>query len=151
MTHDESVKDPRIWAKISVDYFDNPKIDVLSDTAQLLHLSLILRAKQQRLGGKLSARSCEARGRAALKELVDGGLLIKAEARTYKLHDYEKHQTEVDPQRLSEERSKAGSRGGHTKNHARRFVYDEMCEHCQSDFNRSEEWLQDPRLTLKTA
>jgi len=122
-------KDRRLWAKIDVDYFDNAKIDTLSDSAQLLHLGLILKAKKQGKGGVMSARTCKARGDGPLKELVDGGLIHKVDARTYQLHDYGKHQT--DTAELSEKRAKVGRRGAHVTNHEKRRVYVEACEHCQ--------------------
>ena len=141
-----------LWAKLDVDYLDNPKIEALSDAGLRLHLSLILKAKKQGLAGVLAANACTRYGDAALKELLDGGLLHRIDAKRYQLHDYGDHQT--DPEKdaqTSQHRSEAGSRGGHTKNHARRFIYDEGCDHCQDDAARSEDWLKDPRLTLKAA
>ncbi|SEB29086.1 hypothetical protein SAMN04489745_0047 [Arthrobacter woluwensis] len=70
-----SAPDKRLWAKVSVDYFDNPKIEFLTDSAQLLHLQLILKAKAQGRGGMLAERACKVRGAAPFKELVDAGLL----------------------------------------------------------------------------
>lgn len=137
-----------IWAKLSVNYFDHPKIDALTDPAQLLHVSLILLAKKQQLGGVLSARACKKRGDGPLKELVDVGLLHKIDARSYQLHDYQKHQSDQD---ISEKRAKNGARGGHTKNHVNRGRYDEGCEHCQNDAANGEAWLQKPGLTLVPA
>ena len=139
-------RDRRIWAKIDVDYFDNPKIDALSDAAQLLHMSLILKAKKQRLGGVLSARTCKVRGDSPLRELVDGDLLHKIDARSYQLHDYGKHQT--DEAELSRKRTASGGRGGHVKNHVNRVRYSEDCEHCQKDAADDADWLKKPGLTL---
>lgn len=137
-------KDRRLWAKIDVDYFDNAKIDELSDAAQLLHLGLILKAKKQGKGGVLSSRTCKARGDSALRELVDGGLIHKLDGRTYQLHDYAKHQSDsVD---LSEKRSKVGRRGAHVTNHEKRRIYVEMCEHCQQAAVDGEEWLKQAEL-----
>lgn len=137
-------KDRRLWAKIDVDYFDNAKIDTLSDSAQLLHLGLILKAKKQQKGGVMSARTCKARGDAALKELVDGGLIHKVDARTYQLHDYGKHQ--VDAVELSEKRAKVGRRGAHVTNHEKRRIYVEACDHCQQAAVDGEEWLKHAEL-----
>ena len=39
VTIEPEEKDRRLWAKIDVDYFDNLKIDELSDTAPLLLLT----------------------------------------------------------------------------------------------------------------
>lgn len=137
-------KDRRLWAKVDVDYFDNPKIDELSDSAQLLHLSLILKAKKQQKGGVMSTRTCKARGDGPLRELVDGGLIHKVDARTYQLHDYGKHQTDaVD---LSEKRAKVGRRGAHVTNHEKRRMYVEACEHCQQAAVDGEKWLKDAEL-----
>lgn len=137
-------KDRRLWAKIDVDYFDNRKIDELSDAAQLLHLSLILKAKKQQKGGVMSARTCKARGDAALRELVDGDLIHKIDARTYQLHDYGKHQSDaVD---LSEKRSRVGRRGAHVTNHEKRRIYVDKCEHCQQAAVDGEKWLKDAEL-----
>ncbi|GAA5229236.1 hypothetical protein [Arthrobacter cryoconiti] len=137
-------KDRRFWAKIDVDYFDNSKIDELSDAGQLLHLGLILKAKKQQKGGVLSARLCKARGDAALKELMDGDLIHKMDARTYQLHDYGKHQT--DDANISETRSKIGQKGAHKTNHENRQIYVEICGHCQQAASDGEEWLKHAEL-----
>lgn len=141
---DPEDKDRRFWAKLDVDYFDNPKIDALSDAGQLLHVGLILKAKKQQKGGVMSARLCKARGDAALKELIDGDLLHKIDARTYQLHDYQKHQT--DDGGLSEKRSKVGKRGAHVTNHEKRLKYVDACEHCQQAAVDGEKWLKDAEL-----
>lgn len=133
-------KDRRLWAKIDVDYFDNPKIDELSDAAQLLHLGLILKAKKQQKGGVLSARLCKARGDGALRELVDCNLVHKIDARSYQLHDYGKHQT--DNEKLSKTRSEVGKRGAHVTNHEKRQIYVESCLHCQDAAVANESWLK---------
>lgn len=137
-------KDRRLWAKIDVDYFDNAKIDALSDSAQLLHLGLILKAKKQGKGGVMSARTCKARGDAALKELVDGDLIHKIDARTYQLHDYRKHQS--DTVELSEKRATVGRRGAHVTNHEKRRIYVEACDHCQQAAVDGAEWLKHAEL-----
>ena len=137
-------KDRRLWAKIDVDYFDNGKIDGLSDSAILLHLALILKAKKQQQGGVLSARTCKVRGESTLKELIDGDLLHKIDARSYQLHDYEKHQT--DKPALSSKRAEVGRRGAHVTNHEKRQIYVEMCEHCQKAATDGEEWLKHAEL-----
>lgn len=137
-------KDRRLWAKLDVDYFDNPKIDELSDAGQLLHVGLILKAKKQQKGGVLSARLCKARGEAALKELVDGDLIHRIDARTYQLHDYAKHQT--DNEKLSKTRSDVGRFGAHRTNHEKRLKYAENCEHCAKAAANGEKWLKDAEL-----
>jgi hypothetical protein len=137
-------KDRRLWAKVDVDYFDNPKIDVLSDSAQLLHLGLMLKAKKQQKGGVMSTRTCKARGDGPLKELVEGNLLHKIDARSYQLHDYGKHQS--DAVELSEKRAKVGRRGAHVTNHEKRLIYVEACEHCQQAAVDGEKWLKDAEL-----
>jgi hypothetical protein len=137
-------KDRRLWAKLDVDYFDNPKIDELSDAAQLLHVGLILKAKKQQKGGVLSARLCKARGDAALRELLDGNLIHKIDARSYQLHDYVKHQT--DNEKLSKTRSDVGRFGAHKTNHEKRLKYVEKCEHCQQAAVDGEKWLKDAEL-----
>lgn len=136
--------DRRLWAKIDVDYFDNRKIDELSDSAQLLHLGLILKAKKQQKGGVLSARTCKARGDAVLRELIDGDLIHKIDARTYQLHDYRKHQT--DNEKLSQTRSEVGRFGAHKTNHEKRLKYVEKCEHCQQAAVNGESWLKQAEL-----
>jgi len=141
---DPEEKDRRFWAKLDVDYFDNPKIDALSDAAQLLHVGLILKAKKQQKGGIISTRLCKARGDAALKELIDGDLLHKIDARTYQLHDYQKHQT--DAADLSEKRANIGRRGAHVTNHEKRLKYVDACEHCQKAATEGEKWLKDAEL-----
>lgn len=137
-------KDRRLWAKLDVDYFDNPKIDELSDSAQLLHVGLILKAKKQQKGGVLSARLCKARGDGALRELIAGDLLHKIDARSYQLHDYRKHQS--DSADLSEKRSQIGRRGAHVTNHEKRGIYVEKCEHCQQAAADGEKWLKHAEL-----
>ncbi len=83
-------RDARPWIKLSLDYFDNPKIDALSDNAQLLHLQLMLRTARQKKDGEVTVRAAKARGETAFKELVSAGLLIKEDPRTYRIHDYDK-------------------------------------------------------------
>lgn len=143
--------DPRLWAKISVDYFDNPKIEALSDAAQLLHLSLILKAKAQQTGGVLTVRACKARGDRAFRELVKAGLLEDVGERSYRIHDYEKHQNDHGAEEISVKRAAAGGRGAHTTNHVKRLVYDESCPHCQRDSVDGADWLRHPDLTVKAA
>lgn len=145
---DEQDKDARPWIKLSLDYFENPKIDALSDTAQLLHLQLMLRTARQQKDGEVALRAAKARGESAFKELVAGGLLDKVDARTYRIHDYGKHQT---LKKIITERKRAGERGGHVKNHANRFIYDDLCSHCQDDAAGNLDWLKDPRVTQKEA
>ncbi|MBG6085841.1 hypothetical protein [Zhihengliuella flava] len=144
-------KDGRPYIKISLDYLDNPKIDALSDTAILLHLSLLLRAGQQKRDGIVSTRACKTRGDKPFKELVTQGLLHKIDNMTYQLHDYVKHQTEAQVIKNKHEvRQSAGARGGHVKNHINRLIYDEACQHCNNDFETKADWLQHPDLTAKT-
>lgn len=139
-----------LWAKLDVDYLDNPKIEALSDAGLRLHLSLILKAKKQGLGGVLAASACGRYGPEALQEILDGGLLHRLDGKRYQLHDYDDHQTDPEKDaKLVQERSQAGARGGHMKNHARRHLYDEACDHCQTDAAHDAEWLRDPRVTLK--
>lgn len=138
--------DRRLWAKISVDYFDNPKIEALSDTAQLLHLGLILKSKAQRTSGVVALRACKGRGDKAFRELVKAGLLEKADDRTYRIHDYEKHQNDQAKEEISVKRAAAGGRGAHTTNHVKRLVYVESCSHCQQDSVDGADWLKHPDL-----
>lgn len=139
-------KDERPYIKLSLDYLDNPKIDALSDSAILLHLSLLLRAGQQKKDGAVSTRACKARGESPFKELVKQGLIHKVDNLTYQLHDYVKHQTEA---KIIEARKAAGGRGGHTKNHVKRFIYDDTCQHCNDDFEANMGWLKHPELVAK--
>lgn len=143
-------KDERPFIKVTLDYLDNPKIDALSDAGIVLHLSLMLRAAKNNLAahkgvksplidGKLSARSCEARGKPVLKELIDQGLLRKLNPTTYELHDYVKHQTALG---IIQKRATSGARGGHTTNHEKRFKFVESCEHCAQAFQNQESWLE---------
>lgn len=149
-------KDERPFIKITLDYLDNPKIDALSDAGIVLHLSLMLRAAKNNLAahkgtksplvdGKLSARSCETRGKPVLKELIDQGLLRKLSPTTYELHDYVKHQTALG---IIQKRSAAGAVGGHRKNHEKQHKFVDTCEHCQTAFEKNEEWLKHPELTV---
>lgn len=150
-----SGKDDRPFIKLTLDYLDNPKIDALSDAGIVLHLSLMLRAAKNNLAshkgaksplidGRLSARSCEARGKPVLKELIDQGLLRKINTTTYELHDYVKHQTALG---IIQKKSAAGSQGGHTTNHKNRHKFVDTCKYCQTDFENNEEWLKHPELT----
>lgn len=138
-----SDKDERPWIKLALDYFDNPKIDALSDTAQLMHIQLIMRAARMQSDGNVSVRAAKARGDAAFKELVAGGLLLKVDANTYRIHDYLKHQTTADKiAEKAQKRAFAGSLGGHKKNHENRLKFDESCEHCRNAFQSGAEWLK---------
>lgn len=137
-----SDKDERPWIKLALDYFDNPKIDALSDTGQLLHIQLIMRAARMQSDGAVSARAGKARGDAAFKELVTGGLLVKVDATTYRIHDYLKHQTTAEKiAERTKKKSSAGSLGGHKKNHENRHKFLDSCEHCRNDFQNGAEWL----------
>jgi DNA-directed RNA polymerase subunit RPC12/RpoP len=80
-------KDERPFIKITLDYLDNPKIDALSDSGIILHLSLILKAGHQQRDGLVSSRLCVARGAGPLEELVTGGLLARIDELTYQLLD----------------------------------------------------------------
>jgi hypothetical protein len=139
-------KDERPWIKLSLDYFENPKIDALSDAGQLLHLNLILRSARNKTDGVVTLRACKGRGDAPFKELVRQGLLDKKDTQTYLIHDYEKHQT---LSRIIAKRTAAGSRGGHGKNHVLRHIFVESCEHCQFDVQNDEEWLHHEDLVTK--
>lgn len=140
--------DRRLWIKLSVDYFENAKIDALSDAAQLLHIGLIMRSFKQKKGGIVTTRACKMRGEGPFKELIAEELLIKVNSSTYRVHDYEKHQSSPD---IVEARKRAGGRGGHTKNHVNRYIYDENCSHCQDDAVGNEDWLRHPNVTQKGA
>ena len=142
-------KDERPFIKITHDYLDNPKIDALSDSGIILHLSLMLRAAKNNLAahggtksplidGKLSARSCEVRGKPVLKELITQGLIRKVSPTTYELHDYVKHQTALG---IIQKRTTAGALGGHKKNHEKRFVFQPLCINCQNAVKAGESWL----------
>lgn len=132
-------RDERPWIKLTLDYFDNPKVDVLSDTAQLLHIQLIMRAAKMTSDGIVSVRAAKARGDAAFKELVAGKLLVKLDATTYRIHDYSKHQTASEKVNA---KAKAGALGGHRKNHEKRLIFVENCELCKNAFQNGESWLE---------
>lgn len=144
-------RDERPWIKLSLDYFENPKIDILSDSAQLLHLSLILRSARQRTDGIVTARACQARGAAPFRELVKHGRLVKNSDGTYTIHDYVKHQTDADTIAAKvRQRAVSGSRGGHKKNHENRFIFSVSCEHCQKAVQNGESWLEHAEPAPKT-
>ncbi|NKG21071.1 hypothetical protein [Paeniglutamicibacter terrestris] len=138
--------DRRLWIKLSVDYFDNPKIDNLTDSAQLLHIGLIMRSFKQKKSGTVTARACKIRGDGPFRELVAEGLLIKVDSGTYRVHDYEKHQSSPD---VIAKRKTAGARGGHTTNHVNRLIYDESCAYCQDDAVGNLDWIKDPNVVEK--
>ncbi|SEC53945.1 hypothetical protein [Arthrobacter woluwensis] len=142
-----SAPDKRLWAKVSVDYFDNPKIEFLTDSAQLLHLQLILKAKAQGRGGMLAERACKVRGAAPFKELVDAGLLDRKGPQKWAIHDYEKHQTE--PENLTENRASAGARGNHVRHHENKRVFDGACTHCKTAADKGEQWVTHPETVPK--
>ena len=133
-----TAQDQRPWIKLSIDYLDNPKIDALSDEAILLHLAIILKSAQMKTGGSVSARVAGQRGKPALKELLDAGLVVKVDAKTYRIHDYEKHQT--DPE-IVKKRASAGSLGAHKTNHVLKQKFAANCGHCQKDQSNGAEWL----------
>lgn len=132
-------KDERPWIKLALDYFDNPKIDALSDTGQLLHIQLIMRAANLRSDGRVSLRAAKSRGDAAFKELVAVKLLLKVDATTYQIHDYSKHQTAAE---LVAKKTKSGQLGGHKKNHEKRLKFSDNCEHCAQAFQNRESWVE---------
>lgn len=137
------------FAKIDVEYFDNPKIDPLSNEAKLLHLGLILRAARLKSDGVVTANAARAYGQEALDELLGVSLLIE-DGKTYRIHDYLAYQT---PKAYIEERSATralvGAKGGHSKNHAKKYLYDDTCTFCLEDVANGASWLSHPNVTCK--
>lgn len=118
-------QDQRPWVKVSVDYFDNPKIDALSDLAQLLHLVLIVKSGQQKTDGIVSPRLATSRGQKPFKELLKAGLIRERHDGQYVIHDYEKHQTPKVKMRRGNP-----AKGAHTVHHVKRGIYVPECEFC---------------------
>ena len=137
--------DQRPWIKLSIDYLDNPKIDSLSDEGILLHLALILKSAQQKTDGIVSSRTAGQRGKPVLKELIDAGLLVKVDAKTYRIHDYEKHQTGAN---IVKKRASAGAIGAHKTNHVLKQKFAANCEHCQKDKAEGATWLINTGVSL---
>ena len=128
-------KDARPWVKVTVDYFDNPKIDSLSDQGQLLHLFLIITAGQKRSDGVINRRVAASKGAKALKELVAAGLVHERHDGQYVIHDYEKHQTASHHiEDKTDHKRAAGAAGGrksnHVRNHVNKNIIKDGCEFC---------------------
>lgn len=119
--------DTRPWVKLSVDYFDNFKIQQLTNDGMLLHLYLIVQAGKNLSDGVVPKRTCQAFGPKPFRELLDAGLLREESRGRYEIHDYRKHQTS---------RAKARGnplKGAHTVHHTKRGIIDANCDYCLAE------------------
>lgn len=138
------------FVKLDVEYFDHPKIDPLSNDAKVLHMYLICRSGRLKSDGEVSASAAKSQGREALDELVQAGMLSTEDGKTYRVNDYLDYQTPKEQiEQKSNDRAAAGAKGGHSKNHVKKLLYDETCLYCQEAAVKSESWLKHPDLMCK--
>lgn len=128
--------DRRPWVRLETGYFRNMKIVRLSDTAKVLHLTLITTAAEQKTDGILPVQVCKQKGPRPFKELVDNGLLVKA-GKDYAIHDYLKHQTPA------EVISRKAAKGAHTRWHEQKGTTDPDCHYCQENSLNAGPWKAD--------
>lgn len=116
-------KDKRPWVKVTTEYFRNPKVMKISDSAKLLHLQLIAWAGDQKTDGVVPTSACKQRGPKAFRELVEHGFLEPREG-DYLIHDYLQHQT---PAKTINEKA---TMAAHVRWHVKRSKVDPECTWC---------------------
>jgi hypothetical protein len=108
--------DDRLYIKIHHGMPDHPKIEVLSDSAFRLLVSLWCWCDRHDTDGKVTLPVWERRGsKRARQELIDGHLAHIHPAHV-ELHDYLEHQRSAEQKQAAKERARAaGSAGGKAK------------------------------------
>lgn len=128
-------KDTRPYFTLTNEYPEHRKIRPLSDKAFRLHVTLIGLCNGDRSDGIVGKHDLERLGPKPGQELIKAGLILKLDDGTFLMHDYLSHQpSKIEIEKRIREKQDAGRIGGakssHTRNHARKGVFDPNCEWC---------------------
>ncbi|MDK4337694.1 hypothetical protein [Corynebacterium accolens] len=117
-------KDSRLYANITHDFFESPKIMVLSPEAKLGLLELILWSCRMQTDGVIDRRVASAKHLLDVcQELLDNDpetpSLVELENGDFFIHDFAEHQTtRAEIEEIREKRRAAGRAGGLAKSRA---------------------------------
>lgn len=117
-------KDSRLYANITHDFFESPKIMVLSDRAKLGLLEMILWSCRMQTDGVIDRRVASAKHLLDVcQELLDNDpetpSLVELENGDFLIHDFTEHQTtRAEIEAIREKRRAAGRAGGLAKSKA---------------------------------
>ena len=117
-------KDSRLYANITHDFFESPKIMVLSDRAKLGLLEMILWSCRMQTDGVIDRRVASAKHLLDVcQELLDNDpetpSLMELENGDFLIHDFTEHQTtRAEIEAIREKRRAAGRAGGLAKSKA---------------------------------
>lgn len=120
-------KDDRLFIRITLDFFENPKVFPLSPAAKLAFLEMIAWSARTHTDGRIRQRLALAMWTPEIvEELLDSDperpLLAEGE-NDYFIHDYAEHQqTTADIEAVREARRAAGRKGGLAKAAAQKGV-----------------------------
>ena len=116
-------KDARLYAKFDLEFADNPKIILLSDSAFRAYVEAIMYSRRNLTDGFIDGRVVRSKWAYAIEELtgndpvspswreVDGG---------FEIHDFCEHQTtRAEIEQMRDQKREAGSRGGRAKAEAK--------------------------------
>ena len=117
-------KDSRLYANITHDFFESPKVMVLSDRAKLGLLEMILWSCRMQTDGVIDRRVASAKHLLDVcQELLDNDpetpSLLELENGDFLIHDFTEHQTtRAEIEAIREKRRAAGRAGGLAKSRA---------------------------------
>lgn len=117
-------KDSRLYANITHDFFESPKIMVLSDRAKLGLLEMILWSCRMQTDGVIDHRVASAKHLLDVcQELLENDpetpSLVELENGDFLIHDFTEHQTtRAEIEAIREKRRAAGRAGGLAKSRA---------------------------------
>lgn len=117
-------KDSRLYANITHDFFESPKIMVLSDRAKLGLLEMILWSCRMQTDGVIDHRVASAKHLLDVcQELLENDpetpSLVELENGDFLIHDFTEHQTtKAEIEAIREKRRAAGRAGGLAKSRA---------------------------------
>lgn len=120
-------KDDRLFIRITLDFFENPKVFPLSPAAKLAFIEMIAWSARTHTDGRIRQRLALAMWTPeVIEELLDSDperpLLVEGE-NDYFIHDYAEHQqTTADIEAVREARRAAGRKGGLAKAAAQKGV-----------------------------
>lgn len=120
-------KDDRLFIRIALDFFENPKVFPLSPAAKLAFIEMIAWSARTHTDGQIRQRLALAMWTPeVIEELLDSDperpLLVEGE-NDYFIHDYAEHQqTTADIEAVREARRAAGRKGGLAKAAAQKGV-----------------------------
>ena len=108
----------KLFARLSLDYPDHPKIAALSDSAWRTHVEMIIYARKYELDGVLPARVVKTKWETdSVSELQANGnppsLIFDEATNTYRLHGYEEMQeSRADIEARRQVNAQNGAKGG---------------------------------------